>query len=124
MSSHHRRLVLAAASLAACAGVSKGAHTAPDTASDPVLTQEQIAASSARTAYDAVQWLCPPRVRSSVDQRGIYVDGIRVGSPGVLKTMPSEVIHEIRWLDARDAVIRYGSANPDGVILIVTKPAS
>lgn len=120
----HLLVLGAAALLSACAGVSKSAHSAPDAASEPVLTASQIANSSATNAYDAVQFLCPPRVRSSVDQRGIFVDGIRVGNANLLRSVPSDVIAEIRWLDARDAVIKYGSANLDGVILIITKPAS
>lgn len=119
-----RLLVLLPATAAlACGGPRPRPHSAVS-ASDAVLTEAEIAESSARNAYDAVQFLCPPRVRSSVNQRSIFLDGIQVRGPRVLQDVPTEVIHEIRWLEARDAVIRYGSAHADGIILILTKPAS
>jgi len=88
-----------------------------------VLSHEDVERSNARNAYDAIRWLSPPRVRATVNERSIYIDGIRVRSAEALEGVPAEMIFEIRWLDALDAVIRYGSGNPDGVILVSTRPA-
>lgn len=115
-------VLAAAAALTACGPTRPRSHAAPASAADAVLTDRDIEQTSARTAWDAVQWLCPPRVRGTVEQRSIFLDGIRVHGATVLREVPSGAVREIRWLDARDAVIRYGSAHADGVILVVTKP--
>ena len=116
------RLLFLTLALVACGGARSRANTAVRPASEAVLTHEDIERSNARNAYDAVQFLCPPRVRSTVDRRSIFIDGIRVANASALQGVPTEAILEIRWMEARDAVIRYGSGNADGVILVETRP--
>ncbi|MEJ2186481.1 MAG: TonB-dependent receptor plug domain-containing protein [Gemmatimonadota bacterium] len=98
-----------------------------------VITQEEIQKTpGASTAYDVVRLLRPQflyrrgvqSVRQPVDPSAgilVYVDGSRVGGVDELKSIPSDDVEEIRWVNARDATTMYGTDHGYGVIAVTTK---
>lgn len=98
-----------------------------------VITQEEIQKTpGASTAYDVVRLLRPQflyrrgvqSIRQPVDPSSgilVYVDGSRAGGVDELKSIPSDQVEEIRWINARDATTRYGTDHGYGVIAVTTK---
>lgn len=92
------------------------------------LTREQLVATGAPNAYDAVARLRPRwlMARSPATLQGegspvwVYVDGQRMGQLQELRNLPIESISEIRFVDARDATTRYGTGHASGVIEVTT----
>lgn len=109
----------------ACASATSGASGADR---GDALVREQIAATGAPNAYDAVARLRPrwlmARSQSTLQAGGnpvlVYVDGHRMGEVQELRNLPIENISEIRYVDARDATTRYGTGHASGVIEITT----
>ncbi|MFQ5674287.1 MAG: hypothetical protein ACE5G1_00190 [bacterium] len=121
----HILLILCALALFCCASATqnKRARTAQN-----IITAEEIAQSTAKNAYEAVQLLRPNllRIRGSRG-RGValtplvYLDNIEFGQTGSLRDIPSHSIKEIRFLGAADATIRFGSNNMAGAFLVTSK---
>lgn len=121
--------------VAACAWVltagcaSRGATPQGDR---DLLTSEQLGAYSHLNAYEAIrhtrpQWLRNTRgqssiVRSAADQRGlrIYVDGIPFGRVLDLRSLEVRAISEVRFLDAREATLLYGTNHAEGALAVKT----
>jgi hypothetical protein len=97
-----------------------------------IITYEEIQASRnpGWTAWDLVSALRPHFLNS----RGVnslrpgvpsapvvYLDGIRYGELPILRTLSVDNISAIQYLNAGDATTRYGTDNPAGAILIVTR---
>jgi hypothetical protein len=97
---------------------------------DPI-TEAEIARIDAADAYDVVQ-----RLRGTfLHSRGItsferadggawpavFVDGTHLGSIHELRGIPANTIHEVRFLSASDAMLRYGSGYAAGVIQVTTR---
>lgn len=107
----------------ACGSTAPGT---PRTLSD-VITQEEIAASNATTAYETVQQLRPQYLRSrgpsSLQFDGpllpiIYIDNVASGGPDVLRSISAAEVSEIRYISAADATTRYGTGHTGGVIQV------
>lgn len=95
-----------------------------------LITEDEIVASHAVTAYDAIH-----KLRANfLSSRGkmtfyneaspmptVYVDEQRYGDFSLLTTIPAEVIATIRLYRAWDATTRYGMNNMGGVIAITTR---
>ena len=121
-----RRTFVIAMALAATAGCSPATHGAGagPRSSSQVLTRQEIAASpyQATNAYEAVEKLRPGFLRARTTSSGpgylpeLFVDGMRKGSPELLKTISSSQIAEIRYLSVQDATTRYGMNVPAGVL--------
>jgi hypothetical protein len=106
-------------------------ETAGTRRSANLITAEEIAASSARNALDAVQLLRPNWLR----MRGVsgstlggetiapvvYSDNIRLGDAENLLGLPASDIASIEYLNSRDATTRFGTGHTGGAILIKTK---
>lgn len=101
------------------------AGTAPRRGSSDVLTRDEIVASSAATAYDAVRQLRPnfmrSRGQSSIQSPGaampvVYVDNIARGGLDALRDIRAGDVAEIRYVSASDATTRYGTGHSGGVI--------
>jgi hypothetical protein len=91
-----------------------------------VITEQEIVRGNARTAYQTIERLRPhflsvSRAQGSTGERVVYVDGVRLGTVAVLHQIPSASIREVRYLDAREATIRFGTGHSAGAIVVATK---
>jgi len=95
-----------------------------------VITEAEIESVNVGTAYEVVQQLRPqflvPRGQTSIQDPGsslpvVYVNGVRYGTPDVLRSLRSMDLHEIRFLSASDATTRYGTGHVGGVIEVTTR---
>lgn len=104
------------------------------------VTEEQIVASGARTAWEALRLTVhhvmfyensrgvPTRItrrgRSSLllnDQPRIMLDAVPLSEYGVLAQIPASDLESIEVLSAMDATTYYGTNYPNGLIRIRTK---
>jgi hypothetical protein len=113
--------------LVACASAGKSrSHANRD-----LITAGEIERVGATNALEAVQRLQP---RMLVKQRGpssinfedqvqiaVYVDGSRMGGVEALPLIQAASILEIHYLSPSEAVIKYGTGNAGGAIVITTK---
>jgi len=134
-------LCLAVIGLAAC-GASRS--QSPNAASVPrdlgtLITQEQIAASGARTAWDALRLTVKSiqlretrgnasriqrRGRSSIyldDQVRVVLDNVRVSDLQMLQQIAASDIATIQVLNAMDATTYFGGTSASGVVIITTR---
>ena len=127
---------------AACGGRMSGGAAAPIPNSSSLVTQETIAASGAKTAWDALKRTVPyVRLRESKgrparltrrgpasiyldDQVRLMVDNVRVYDVQLLDQIPASDIVTIEVLSGLDATTRYGGASTAGLIIIRTKTGS
>lgn len=95
-----------------------------------VITQEQIAASQATNAYEAISRVRPTFLRSRgrttinaavSEYPEVYLDGQRYGDIEILKTLSVEHVMEIRFLSSSDATTRFGTGHTAGVIEVITR---
>jgi hypothetical protein len=90
-----------------------------------VITAEEVAQSSASTAYDAIRTLRPawfiPRGASGRAAIMVYIDGVRGASLDDLREVQADRVKECRFLNANDATTKYGTGHPAGAIEIITK---
>jgi outer membrane cobalamin receptor len=129
----------------ACGG-SYGAHPTSSRAIAPrggtFITQERIAASGAKTAWDALRLTVPNlqmrevrgnaariqrRGRTSIyldDQVRVILDHVRLEDLQVLQQIAATDILSIEVLNGMDATTYYGGASNSGVILITTTRGS
>ena len=106
-------------------------HHSPRGAYDSnLITEDEIVASHAASAYDAIH-----KLRANfLSNRGkvtfydeaspmptVYVDEQRYGDITILSTIPAAVIATIRLYRSWDATTRYGTNNMGGVIAITTR---
>lgn len=94
-----------------------------------VLTAEELATVNETNLYDAIKKLRPMflvsrgatslRVGGSTLPR-VYLDGSPYGDAETLRSMPIIGIHEVRFMDARDATTMYGTGHPAGIIMVKT----
>ncbi|MBA3578563.1 MAG: hypothetical protein H0W42_01125 [Gemmatimonadaceae bacterium] len=117
-------LILAAATCAP-------ARIASTTPRDPGrISQDEIVASLAQNAYEAVVKLR----RNFLVSRGktslrasdsplpyVFVDGMRYGPVGTLRLIPASNVAEIRFLPAWEATTVYGTGFMSGVIEVTTR---
>ena len=124
-----KNLILSSVILPFLVGCSSGSGTRAGSGRDPLLTEE-IVASGAPTAYEAVQlrrpiWLSS-RGMKSFSTRGstypvVYMNGMKYGDLEALRNIPAETIAEIRYITAEDATIQFGTGHPAGVIMVTTR---
>ena len=118
-------LLVAAVIAAGCAaGMGEGRTGDPN-----LLTAEQIAAADARNAHDLIEklrprWLTQRFTRSERLSTGIlvYQNQTRLGGLNVLRDIPVQGIHSIRYFDSAQAgqLPGAGSMAVDGAIVIYT----
>jgi hypothetical protein len=125
-------VLVALLSVACATGSSKGATNEERAGRHDrnVITREELAASDARTVYDAIRQLRPSFLQphgSTATSGGVvvprvYVDGTPLGEGlGVLRQMRPDDVLEIHYLSAADATQRFGTGNSGGAILVQTK---
>jgi hypothetical protein len=115
--------VLTLAAVMACAsagGSSTATHRDPN-----LITEQEIAASSASNAFDVVTRLRPmflkTRGRSTMRGGGseyasVFVDGVFFGDLNSLRNVVANQIHEIRYLSGIESVSKYGIRYGSGAI--------
>jgi hypothetical protein len=130
---HHypviRNLAVACALVVTVGCTTRGSTQPSD---QDVLTAEQLVAFSHLNAYDAIrqtrpQWLRSTRGQSSIvsstaEQRGlrIYVDGMLFGGALDQRSLEVRAISEVRFLDARQATLLYGTNHAEGALVVKT----
>lgn len=125
-------ILVALLSVACASGSSKNAtnEKGADRRDRNVITREELAASQARTVYDAIRQLRPsflqPHRTTATSGSAIlpmvYIDGTPLGEGlGVLRQMRPDDVLEIHYLNAADATQRFGTGNAGGAILVQTK---
>src|SRR3989442_6491732 len=123
---------------AACAAATSGGAYAPPPTPGSLITQETIAASGAKTGWDALKRTVPyVRLRESRgrparmtrrgpasiyldDQVRLMVDNVRVYDLQLLDQIPASDILTIEVLDGLEATTRYGGASTAGLVIIRT----
>ena len=94
-----------------------------------LILESEIAAAPDDNAFDLVQRLRPsmlrPRAASgSSDGEGggivVYLDNVRLGGTESLRNLQRQSVKEIRFINAGDATLRFGTGHPSGAILVTT----
>ena len=103
--------------------------TAKATRNSNVITKEEIAASRATNAYDAVSRLRPNFLHfhgqttisgSDTGYPKVYLDRILFGDLSSLRTLDVNGIREIRYYNGAEASNRFGLGNVSGAIEVVS----
>jgi len=113
-------------SLTACAS---GGGAGGPARSRNVISQEEIDQATVPNALELVQTLRPQflRPRGTTGSMGAassvvaYLDGRRIGDIGELSAIPRGIVGEIRYVDANEATLLYGTGHAGGAILVVTR---
>jgi hypothetical protein len=117
-------ILIAMMTTAACAAGTRGATRAP---SRRILLGDEIRASAAATAYDAVAALRPewltrrgrPSVRNSTaGELVVYVDGMRQGGVTSLRSIRATDVFQMEYLDGPSATVQFGTGHGGGVIIV------
>jgi hypothetical protein len=96
-----------------------------------VITVTDAAGAGARTAWEAVARLRPELLRrrgavSPSDETGglpvVYVNGIRQGSPEMLRSIAADVILDIHYYTPAQAIVQLGYGHPGGVLAVRLRP--
>lgn len=111
----------------ACSG--KQSSSTGTRSSRDLITRAQIEQLNATDGYDIVQRLrsdvLRPRgatsIRSGPEMAVVYVDGVRRGTPDVLRQIRANEIEEIRFVSGTDATTRYGTDHGGGAIEVKTR---
>jgi hypothetical protein len=106
--------------------------TRPPRRSNSLITREELVATNAPDAYQAVERLHPDwlRGRGLTSLTGpapkviVYLDGQHLGELSMLSRFTLNGIKEIRFYNASDATQRWGTGHSAGVIEIVTQTGS
>lgn len=125
-----QRLAVVALCVAAV-GCSTAKVGPSDQTTSPVITQDEIEASRAATAYDAIQKLranfLSYRGETSFNKKNsqpyptVYVDGQEYGPIGSLRSIPASQVATIRLYRSWEATTKFGTGNMGGVIAITTR---
>lgn len=92
-----------------------------------ILTADEISETSAHTAYEAVQ-ICRPaffvargfKTLAGTRRPVVYLDGLYFGEVESLNYVLASEVRDIRFMDGKDAAIRYGTNHVSGVIVVTT----
>jgi hypothetical protein len=106
-------------------------HTGPAMSDSQLITEDEIEASRAPTAFEVIQKLranfLSYRGETSFDRSKsqpyptVYVDGQAYGSIGTLRNIPASQIATIRLYRSWEATTKFGTGNMGGVIAITPR---
>jgi hypothetical protein len=123
--------LMATLCLMACASSGTSARSDSTRRRDSnLITQQELAASTARDAYQAVQMLRPDWFRrgrgansqaQGSTQVVVYVDGQKYGTPRSLEQFRVGSFKELRYYNASEATNRWGTGHTAGVIYVSTR---
>lgn len=114
--------------LFACAGSNK--PTSGLNRQNQVITEDEIVASEAVTAYEAVRKLRAnflsfrgrtTLMNTSSPEPTVYLDENPFGPLASLRTIPANQVAQIRLYRSWEATTKYGSGNMGGVIEVTTR---
>ncbi|MGQ0766411.1 MAG: hypothetical protein ACT4OZ_12180 [Gemmatimonadota bacterium] len=131
-------LLLVLAFSTACSGgggtSSAGSVPRPVRGGQNLITEGEIAelGQGLESAFDIVERLRPTMLRSRAATFGTsqageaiaviaYVDDVRLGETGNLRTVPRLQVREIRYVNATDATQRWGTGHGSGVIQVISR---
>lgn len=122
-------LLCAFAMACASGGAKTGATSATSSSSksasnSPTLSSADIVAADLPTAYDLVDRLRRPWLRSdpaSGAAVSVYMDNQNLGGTSSLRDIPSAEVSEMQFLRSADAIARYGQDAKGGAIIIIRK---
>jgi hypothetical protein len=96
-----------------------------------LITEDEIEASRAATAYDAIQKLranfLSYRGETSLNKSTsnpyptVYVDGQEFGPLSSLRSIPASQVAMIRLYRSWEATTKFGTGHPGGVIAVTTR---
>lgn len=98
-----------------------------------VITAPELSRSTARNAYDAIRQIRPEMLRTrdpgtivyfKARQPAVAVDNTLVGGVEVLRTVPTDTVARIEYVNPWLAAKRYGTGFGNGVMLIETRADS
>ena len=128
MAAGRRFVLFIFAALLACAPPRLATPRGPD----PLLiTEEEVLASLATTAYELIRSLRPTflsyRGETSFDRKtsrpypNVYVDDQVFGTITILQSIPAADVGTVRLYRSSEAFTKFGTGNAGGVIAIVTR---
>ena len=104
---------------------------APGGVDAQIITEEEIDASRAATAYEAIQKLranfLSYRGETSLNRNQsqpfptVYVDGMEFGQIASLRTIPASQVSTIRLYRSWEATTKFGTGKMGGVIAVTTR---
>ena len=131
--------VVAAFLLSACGSHGPREATRPSQLSGQYVTAEQIRATGASSAWEALKYTVrthrftdyhgvPTRIQSDRGQGSmvlredplVFLDGARLTDITILRMIPANNLHSIQVLTGPDATTYYGTSAVAGVILLET----
>jgi hypothetical protein len=125
------RLVLVSFTTAIVGCASPAVNSHSEDPRSQLITQDEVEASRAPTAYEVIQKLhanfLTYRGETSFDKSKsqpyptVYVDGQEYGSVGMLRNIPASQVSTIRLYRAWEATTKFGTGNMSGVIAITTR---
>lgn len=118
--------------LTACAGrPATGNDVSPEPrVSHELITRAELAGHDDLSAFEVVRRLRPTWLRyrgqavlSSPEREGlrVYLDGSFFGDAEALGRLRVRAIEEIRFLDSRQATMRFGTGHTVGAIMVTTR---
>lgn len=124
-------LVLAIASLLACAPATSSTNTGVG-GSGSTLTADEIAGANTSDLYEVITRLRPNFLRTrepnSVDTSRnesmsptVYLDGQPLGDVSALHNIVAGLVSEVRYYTASQGAIKFGTGNRNGVIEVKMK---
>jgi hypothetical protein len=130
-----RVVPLTIATLAACATIPDQPSRWPQdgsvlqastVSSKSIVHSRELATTPARSLYDALRRVRPEflwrRHPTPMSPEGFYagviVDGTPMGDVLSLQTLPATHVREVRYVTARDAMLRYGPGYEGGAVLV------
>jgi len=102
----------------------------PARADRNVITRAEIVPIEMLSAYDVVttlrrQWLFGRGALTAADGRSeaprVYVESVLVGSCEALKDIAASAVDELRFLDTREAITRFGTGHTGAILLTLRR---
>jgi TonB-dependent Receptor Plug Domain len=133
------KAVVIAVALTGCATGGATTGNGPGAAyRDPnLITAAELQKENSPNVYAAIQHLRPEMLRQHTENGSmsinstmtgsdaydvhVYLDNTRLGDVSDLKTISVTTIKEIRYLNPTQAMQRFGSGNPGGVIMLTSR---
>lgn len=125
------RTSLLAAGMVALSGCTAPQQHVGSSVDSQIITEDEIEASKAPTAFDAIQKLranfLSYRGETSLNKKSsqpyptVYVDGQEFGPIASLRSIPASQVATIRLYRSWEATTKFGSGNMGGVIAITTR---
>lgn len=121
-------LLFAAFAFVAAATACAPRSSASGSGNRNVISIEEVQELNRLNVFDLVQrlrpsWLQTRGVDSFQQSNAVvaYLDGTRYGLARDLRNVRSTDVLEVRYLDSRQATMRFGVGHPSGAILVITR---